>query len=333
MGYSALMGCAEDLEALDRLLATSPPLEEVDKKGWTALFYAAGRFGGMPRCVERLLRAGANPNHRTHSGESILDVLRAGVNDGSERDTAKVVEGILRRRGFRGEVHWLWRSEGVEVSVEIDRDVLHWVSGGSLQTQRLSELESLGPPYALPEAVEQAIRQRLGLEGPLRWEPDPLKRRFLLACTRDAMSEVRWVISKGVSVDTRDNLGDTALMLALRHRRIQLARVLIEAGADASLVGRGGRTALYWALVGQHPESLIGELLCAGASALCRDSKGRTPLHWAVDIEGADLMSIEWLLTADAAINARDNEGVTPLMLARSERVRRKLLDAGASPG
>jgi len=59
-----------------------------------------------------------------------------------------------------------------------------------------------------------------------------------------------------------------------------VARLLVEAGADASATNRNGRTPLHWASGGGH-EAVARLLVEAGADASAADGDGRTPLHWA----------------------------------------------------
>ena len=59
-----------DLAWVDDLLSRHVPLEDVDKDGCTALMHAV--FAGQVEVVERLLDAGADPNHQTAKGNSTL---------------------------------------------------------------------------------------------------------------------------------------------------------------------------------------------------------------------------------------------------------------------
>ena len=68
--------------------------------------------------------------------------------------------------------------------------------------------------------------------------------------------KVKRLIEEGADVNAKDNYGNTALMWASQHGYIEVAKLLIEAGADVNL---RGTTALMIALEEGHTE--IVELL------------------------------------------------------------------------
>jgi ankyrin repeat protein len=57
---------------------------------------------------------------------------------------------------------------------------------------------------------------------------------------RGNLENVKYLIDRGISLDTQDVYGMTALMYAVPTRNVQLIRVIIDAGADISLVTRYG---------------------------------------------------------------------------------------------
>jgi ankyrin repeat protein len=69
-------------------------------------------------------------------------------------------------------------------------------------------------------------------------------------------------------------------------------------------------------------------LLTKGADINARNDDGWTPLHWAAR-NGCD-QETEFLLGRNAAVDARDKDGNTPLHLARSPAVRAVLVAHGA---
>ncbi|RED17107.1 ankyrin repeat domain-containing protein [Parasphingopyxis lamellibrachiae] len=74
-------------------------------------------------------------------------------------------------------------------------------------------------------------------------------------------------------------------------------------------------------------------LLRQNANPDIRDREGNTPLHIAAQI--GYLEAADWLRIVDADLNARNNRGETPLILAVQQRnaaLVRQLVDAGANP-
>lgn len=87
----------------------------------------------------------------------------------------------------------------------------------------------------------------------------------------------------------------------------------------------------------QSIESVLTLLLSAEADIHARDNDGNTPLHEAAAGDGANVIAMRMLIAAGADVNATNNDGQTPLAAAYStgfdyERFVPLLLDAGANP-
>ncbi|KAL6463217.1 hypothetical protein MHYP_G00276080 [Metynnis hypsauchen] len=152
-------------------------------------------------------------------------------------------------------------------------------------------------------------------------------------------------------LDIQNDLGQTALHLAVIVDRSECVCALLEAGACAKLQERGGHTPLHLAVREQRTEcvraltsrtcttpehlnitnyagvsalhlavqkgrcDIISMLLEAGANVNQRDQgSGRTPLHWAVESQSCAV--VELLLRAGASVDQRSYAGHTPLYCA-----------------
>ena len=106
----------------------------------------------------------------------------------------------------------------------------------------------------------------------------------------------------------------TSLMLAAREGDLELARLLVGAGADVNAVGGDGKTALALAIFNGNYE-VASFLVDSKADVNRADAQRFTPLFWAVDRRNMETApNFPWMATAD------------PMPLIR------KLLDAGANP-
>lgn len=93
-----------------------------------------------------------------------------------------------------------------------------------------------------------------------------------------------------------------------------------------------GETALHIS-VKAHNDNWVGFLLNKGANPEIRDRDGNTPLHDAALY--ADPTALAYLISVKAKVNATNNRGETPLILAVQRKdlgLVHQLIDAGADP-
>jgi ankyrin len=158
----------------------------------------------------------------------------------------------------------------------------------------------------------------------------------LLDAARSAnWSNVRSLVSKGLakeSVNAADTDGTRPLHWAVRADELEIARLLLRAGADPNAETRLGVTALY--LAAQNGDAdMVKALLDAGANANQVDrATGESVLMTA--IRSGSTPAVQSLLASGANANAVEPQlRVTPLMLAAetgSAEMVRALLGRGA---
>jgi len=150
------------------------------------------------------------------------------------------------------------------------------------------------------------------------------------SATHDNAAGIVEAARSGVLIDTRDDQGMTALMLAVRAGGAHAVDALLNAGANPNLRADAEDTALMMAIHMRRP-LLAVRLLAANPDVGISDSNGRTALHAAA--ERGDAAMVRLILKAGADVNLADSHGWTPLFFAAassSEDAVRALLDAGA---
>ncbi|MCP3920709.1 MAG: hypothetical protein GY711_34720 [bacterium] len=151
-----------------------------------------------------------------------------------------------------------------------------------------------------------------------------------------SLDVARRLLDAGVALDARDSCGETALHEAVRSAGEGMVRLLLERGADPSVAEESGSTPLHAAAEDSlhgHLAGVVTALLNAGASPDAEDGEGRTPLHAAVGPRGGeeffneeeanraedpsayrvDVETVRLLLERGARVDARDEQGRTPL--------------------
>jgi ankyrin repeat protein len=130
----------------------------------------------------------------------------------------------------------------------------------------------------------------------------------LCVASRWGHAEVaRVLLENGADMEIRDGDYWRPLERAVENGHVEVVQVFLEHGADVNAGGVTNATALHAACAFGHP-SLARVLLEHGADANAKEYSGETPLHWATD-EEAVLILLEY----GADSNAKDNYNWTPL--------------------
>lgn len=139
---------------------------------------------------------------------------------------------------------------------------------------------------------------------------------------------VEYLIKARVDLDAEDDVGATALTLAVRAGKHGVAKKLLVAGASAS----GGKSARMAPLHEAASPEMATLLLEHGADLETRDRGGATALHHQARAGRADM--VDFLLVSGADLEAKDERGRTALFCpgAKGEvlSIFQKLLGKGA---
>ena len=125
------------------------------------------------------------------------------------------------------------------------------------------------------------------------------------------VAAVASALDKGTAIDEID--GVTALYIACEDGNVELAKLLINRGADVNLPVSWQRTPLYAANKGGYAD--IVKLLLNNGANPNQLAKSQTPLH--VAAENGCLQCVIDLVDAGAEVNALTSNGSPPIHLAK----------------
>lgn len=133
---------------------------------------------------------------------------------------------------------------------------------------------------------------------------------ILLAAKEGNIAKVNALLRSGVSPDTADAGGNTALMQATASRNIKIVQMLLARNANVTTQNLAGDTALIRALRADDPP-IVELLLAHGADPNRADVLRRAAMLGASEV-------VKALVAKGADVNARDEEGLTGLAAVMS---------------
>lgn len=217
----------------------------------------------------------------------------------------------------------------VDVSDENGLTPLHWVAQEGhdelvdilVQYGSNREAQDIWGRTPLLVAVENGKKKvveillRIGVEKKARdnFGFAPLH----VAAAHGHKSMVEFLVSEGFGLEERAANGCTSLHLAALNGHEAVIEALLVNGADVR-AENNGLTARDCALVKKHQG--IGEIL--------EGIGGKIPLHWAVTRNKSEY--VKWLIKSGVSVNARDEDGRTPLHVCFEHDMAELLISSGA---
>jgi uncharacterized protein len=126
---------------------------------------------------------------------------------------------------------------------------------------------------------------------------------------------VKYLLENSAKTNVQDSSGATPLHEAVRYGHTDIAAQLLDAGADVNAEDNLGKTPITLVIPDNARESLYSLLISHKANVKQKDMYGDTVLHTA-EMINLPIALIQQLVDGGADINARNKEGVTPLILA-----------------
>lgn len=367
-GWTPLMiAVAQGNEVLvEMLLAAGANPDVVDKFGWTPLLRAL--YQGREKMVDRLLTAGANPHL---AGKYSYTPLMSAAHQGyADKVRLFLDRNVDVTPAFRGSTALHFTARSTHDSPEIARMLI--AAGADINARRangstplndaaikgkMATIQVLLAAKANPDladengwaplfsAVQQGnaemVKSLLAASADVNavdnegWTPLHYTVNYHDDLEHDFPDIARLLIEAGANIDAREEDGDTPLSIAAMNQKPATFAVLMAAKADPNLAANDGRTPLIYAAEAGN-STMVSALLDAGANINASDNDGRTALHFAADSEGSKAQHDEVvrdLLSRGARADVKDHKGTTPLMLAakngRAESVK-AFIGAGA---
>jgi ankyrin repeat protein len=327
---------AGDAALVDTLLTKGAFINAKDLCGQTALMWAAKE--GHAEVVQLLLSKNADVHTRDEGGRTalmwagrevyakVLQLLLENGADVNEKDrygeTALTL--AIQFLGYDGITQ-------MEECCPLDREERNCSSDGmrppwrreSERTEVMKLLQPRGADEALIVAAsqrdEKKIRQLLDAGADVRARTTNGVTALMMAIEWRAVDKrgnadvAKLLLEKGADANSPDNYGRTALTRAVLLGQADMVKLLLDKGADINAVDKYGWTPLMFAASQGQPD-VLRYLLDKGAYINVQAMTGRTALMAAA--QSIDYYGVKQLLDRGADINARTKDGQTALMLA-----------------
>jgi ankyrin repeat protein len=320
-----------DSELAGTVLKSNIDVDAPDDNGWTALMTAARR--GNRGLVKMLVSAGANLNavNQEYGATALMlavkfghvDVVKQLITHGTDLNLAAhhgTTALEIAEREEQPEIARLLRTAGAIEDECTDAPVAPFHDAPLF--------------YAVvenkPDAVEEALQKGANLNATDINGSTALLHAVSL--DSDAVAEI--LVRHGADVNRADLDGRRPLSLAAKAGRRKLVQTLLKAGAEPHALGIQGISAIVEAAAAGQRE--IAQLLStagAGMNAPIRPPQTRTARGLGNVIQLADRHTLSRLLETAVDVNAPDDNGYTPLMIAARcghADIVQTLLDKGA---
>ena len=308
--HSAAIGRRNTRPAAAFLLANGAKINAKDSRGCTALYLAAGR-STKEEVIELLLAKGATINERTD--EEMTALHHAALNGQRE------VVQLLLNQGADIDITDSRGRTALHHAAEADRSGIAelLISKGANVNAKSEDGET-----PLDMAARRGAVKICALMVAKGAQVDSLDSAIAMG----DLAKVKNSIKENTDVDVKN----LALCVAVACGREDIVRFLLTGGAQVSSTSKDGQTPLHRAARRGY-ENLARLLLDRGADVNAKDMRG-TPLHYAAARGHEDVVAL--LIAKGADVNAENTRRCRPFDAAAANyhtRIVQLLLDAGAN--
>ena len=161
-------------------------------------------------------------------------------------------------------------------------------TGGKVTKNLLVENATAPDPEPQEVAADADVMTRLQAAGYREATPE----WYVMSAIRDSVETVQIFLEAGVPIDAKNDQGATALLHATSYQNWEVAKMLLEKGADPNIGDSNNSTPLLQA--SQHCEAtaLVKLLLKKGANPNAKAKGGGTPLMLAEAMNCSDTITL-----------------------------------------
>lgn len=322
-GYTALhvfslVGRAADVR---RLLDKGAAVDARFKDSYTPLIFAS--FFGRSDVARELLDKGADVNATNSLGQTPLIAAVTGS------ELMKQALTKLTAKGEFDEMRWALDKVTPDGRVETAKLLLSRGAAPNRKDNTGTTALMYCAMFGCPDVVPHLLNKGANMNARNSSELTPLMIASLMGPTQTKRVWNR-LIGKSESSATKKDTAESAEPPISPQKCFEVAKLLIENGADLNAKDRTGFTALMFSGQMGRPE-LVKLLVDKGAHVNAREDGGRVALMELAMLGRPEL--IKPLLDKGAAVNLMDKEGYTALMYAATlgrPAVVKLLLENGA---
>ncbi len=312
-GKTALCRAAKSghQEIVKILLEHNANLEQAGNDGRTPLSLAS-----KPGVIRLLLESGADPESRDILGRTPLSYAIMSPHSLLSIDLLLDKCAALESKDNCGRTalsHAAKEGSGLEViKVLLDR-------GADIESRDNSGQTPLF--YTAVSGSAEKVRLLLDRGASIESKDDggrtPLSYATQLSYRRDV---VNVLLDRGADVESKDGSGRTALFYAIERARSDVFEDLLARGANIESRDNSGRTPLCYVTENKwdNGAQYVNLLIQRGVDVRSKDYSGRTALHHAASTSRHEV--VKQLLAGGADLEAKDNDGHTPIDIARRSR-------------
>ena len=239
-------------------------------------------------------------SERDANGNTIVHYCAALKNEGAVRECIK--KGIpvsVQNNAGKTPLDIALEDSGDEKSVAIAADLI--MAGAETSDVQFS--------YFQTAVSERNFNYRFG-DG-----QTPLH----IASIKHHKSVARYLLANGALTSAQDITGATPLHEAVRYGDTDIAQALLENGAAANAEDNLGKTPVMLVIPEDKREAMYRILIEHAADVAKKDAYGDTVLHTAT-MTSLSPSILELLVAGGADVNARNKDGVSPLLIAVQKR-------------